>query len=341
VVLDKLKPYFYSLSHWKELLFHSKTNQITTDGMCCIEIDAQSFSIAYARYEKEKINLVSCANYPYTTPEDLQNSLLTIVKYYHLETVYCSWVLQPDQYQILLLDALPVPANEFQAAVRWKIKDLIRFPINDVVIDSFPLPIKKVSTDQDMIMVVVAKTSYLKSMSEKLQAAGLHLNKIDILEMSLRNVAALFNQEDKIIALIYMQEKNAQLIITTKKQLHFARRIELGLSFIEPAEGTSDNESEVAKKIDRLALEIQRSFDYYQSQWRQSIPTHIIFSAVKSISIDIASLLSQRLSISTEMLNISRYFSDTRAVNTQEQGKYLTIIGELFQHEGSDHVATN
>lgn len=341
MVLDKLKPYFHSLSHWKELFFHSKSNKITTDGLCCIEIDTQSFSIAYTRYEKEKINLVSCANYPYTSFEDLQNSLLTIVKYYHLETVNCSWVLQPDQYQVLLIDALPVPANEFQAAVRWKIKDLIRFPINDVVIDSFPLPIKKVSTDQDMIMVVVAKLSYVKSMSDTLQGAGLQLNKIDILEMSLKNIACLFNQEDKIIALIYMQEKNSQLIITTKKQLHFARRIELGLSFIEPAEGTPINDSEVAKKIDRLALEIQRSFDYYQSQWRQSMPTQIIFCAAKPISIDVASLLSQRLSIPTEMLNISRFFSDARAINIQEQGKYLTILGELFQREGSDHVATN
>jgi MSHA biogenesis protein MshI len=341
VVLDKLKSYFQSLSHWKDFFFQPKSNIIPANGMCCIDMDSKSFSIVYARHENKKINLMSCAMYPYTTNEDLQESLTTIVKYYKLETVNCSWILQPDQYQLLLLDALPVPAQEFQAAIRWKIKDLVRFPIEDVVIDSFPLPIKKASTGQDMIMVVVAKLSDLKAMSELLQRSGLHLNKISILELSLLNIAALFDQEDKTTAFIYMQEKNSQLILTSKKELHFARRIELGAEYIEPLQGTPLEESEIAKKIDRLALEIQRSFDYYQSQWRQPVPARIIFSAVRAISIDIASLLSQRLSIPAEVLNMFNYINNTKVISIEEQGKYLPIIGGLFQHEGNSHVATN
>jgi MSHA biogenesis protein MshI len=341
VVLDKLKTYFRSLSQWKDFFFHTKSSMIATDRMCCLDIDSKSFSIAYARYENGKINLMSCSTYPYTTSEDLQDSLTTIVKYHKLETVSCSWILHPDQYQLLLVDALPVPASEFQAAIRWKIKDLLRFPIDDVVIDRFSLPIKKASTGQDMIMVVAAKLSDLKPMSELLQRSGLNLHKISVLELSLLTIASLFDKEDKVTAFIYMQENNSQLIITSKNELHFARRIEWGVGFIELLQTTTLEKSEITKKIDQLALEVQRSFDYYQSQWRQPMPSRILFSAVRSISVDVASLLSQNLSIPAEVLNITNYFNNTKVISIEEQGKYLPILGGLFQHEGNGHVATN
>ena len=340
-MFNKLKSYFFSLSRWKDIFFHTNSYRIDTDRTYCINIDSQSFSIIAAHYDKEKININLCATYPFTTREDLFISLASIVKYHQLDVVNCSWILQPDQYQLLLIETLPVTANEFQSAIRWKIKDLLRFPIDDVIIDSFPLPIKKVSTGQEMIMVVAAKSSDLKSMTEQLKEIGLHINKISIPELSLRNIAALFEQPDQITALIYMQEKNSQIILTSNKELHFARRIELGVKFIEPVQKEVMDEIEIAKKMDKLASEIQRSFDYYQSQWRKSMPTRIIFASVKILSIDIASLLSQYLAIPTEVLNITPYLNNTNMISIEEQGKYLTMIGELFQNKGNSYAAAN
>lgn len=340
MVLDKLKSYFHSLSARKDLFLQEKST-ISKNGICCIEIDSHSFSLAYARLESGKLNLVACANYPYSTKDDLHESLTTIVKYYKLDGVSCSLILEPDQYQILLMDALPVPASEFQAAIRWKIKDLIRYPIDDIVVDSFPLPIKKASTGQEVIMVVVSKLSDLRSVSDDLKRGELNLNKISILELSLRNIANLFNQVDKTTALLYLQEKNSQLILTAKKELHFARRIEWGVTLLDAIQESDNKDSEIALRIDRLALEVQRSFDYYQSQWREPIPTRIIFSAVKSLPMNFASLLSERLSIPVEILNLTAHFNNTKVLSVEDQGKYLPILGEIFQHEGNTNVATN
>ncbi|MBV8802168.1 MAG: hypothetical protein JO131_04260, partial [Gammaproteobacteria bacterium] len=273
------------------------------------------------------LNLILCEMYPYSKIEDLQTSLSTLANYHHLDTANCTWILQTEQYQSLLMEALTVPANEFQAAIRWKIKDLIRFPLEDILVDSYPLPIKKPPNSQEMTMIVVAKQSELKSNSEQLQKIGLNINKISIPEISLRNISALYDQEDKSTALIYMQEKNSQLIITNKHLLHFNRRIDLGVNFFAFA-NESAIENEVSQKVDRLALEIQRSFDYYQSQWRQPLPARIIFSSVKELSIDMAQLLSQRLTIPVEILNIEDYFINK--ISKENQGKYLLILGGLF-----------
>jgi MSHA biogenesis protein MshI len=327
-VLERIKLFFR----------HDVAKKTRTNGMCCIDFSSDTFSIAYGKNDNDKINLILCETYPYTKIDDLLTSLKTIINYHHLDTVDCTWILQPEQYQTLLIDALPVPPNEFQAAVRWKIKDLIRIPVEDIVVDHFSFPIKKPPNAQEMMMVVVAKQSELKANSEQFQKIGLNINSISIPEMSLRNISALFDHEDKSTALMYMQAKNSQLIITNKHLLHFNRRIELGMDFFMTSNLSDD---EITQKVDRLALEIQRSFDYYQSQWRQPLPTRIIFSSIKNLTFDIAPLLSQRLSIPVEMLKMDAYFTNKKMISQEEQGKYLVILGGLFNFEGNENATKN
>jgi MSHA biogenesis protein MshI len=334
-----MKSYFKWMTHWQTLFARNNAKTLVTNEISCIDFSSDSFSVGYGKKDNGKINLILCETYSYSSNDDLQTSLATIVKYHKLDTVNCTWILQPDQYQLLLIDALPVPANEFQAAVRWKIKDLIRFPFEDIIVDSFNLPITKPSNGQAMTMLVIAKQSELKLMSEQFQEAGLNINKISIPEISLKNISALFDQEDQSTSLIYMQNKNSQLVITNKHLLHFNRRIELGLDFLTPSQDSSVPDAEVAEKMDRFALEIQRSFDYYQSQWRQPLPAKIIFSSAKKLLIDIAPLLSQRLSIPVEILNIDTHFTNKKVISQEDQGKHLLILGSLFDYEGEDNAA--
>ena len=49
-------------------------------------------------------------------------------------------VLDPDSYRLLLVEAPDVPADELRAAVRWRVKDLIDFHVDDAVIDVFEMP---------------------------------------------------------------------------------------------------------------------------------------------------------------------------------------------------------
>jgi MSHA biogenesis protein MshI len=329
--------YFQKL-HFPSFFKRGEANISSSKEICCIDFSSNSFSLCYAKNENNKLNLLLCETYAYSKIDDLQESLSTLVNSHQLNTANCTWILQSDQYQSLLIEALPVPANEFQAAIRWKIKDLIRFPLEDILVDSYPLPIKKPPNSQEMTMIVVAKQSELKTGSDQLKKTGLNINKISIPEISLRNIAALYDQEDKSTALIYMQEKTSQLIITSKHLLHFTRRIEIGVDFFL-TENQNVTDTEVSQKVDKLALEIQRSFDYYQSQWRQPLPARIIFSSVRSLPMDIAFLLSQRLTIPVEILNIENFFTNTKNISTENQGKYLLILGGLFNEQGYDNAA--
>jgi MSHA biogenesis protein MshI len=304
-------------------------------GHCCMTIHPKEFSLAYMHHAIDKLVLEFYASYPYDTQADLKAQLSSIVKQYQLKKVDCSWLLAPEDYQLLQLDVLPVTANEFQAAIRWKIKDLLRFSIDDVVIDHFAVPSSKVNA-KDKMMVVAAQSSYLQKISEIIKASGLNLSFIDVPELAFRNIMALSEQENQSHALVYVQNSIIQLLITYQKQLYFCRNLEFGWGGL--SESTSD---ELTKHIAQLASEIQRSFDYYENQWRQPHPTQITFAATKLISKNTMDQLSQFLSLPVQWLHLDGKLITKQEMSFEQQGQYLPMIGELFRKEYERHATAN
>ena len=94
-------------------------------------------------------------------------------------------------YRLLLVEAPDVPADELRAAVRWRIKDLIDFHIDDAVIDVFEMPPHARGGPQRMMYAVTAKAEVVKREIERIESAGLKLGVVDIPELSLRNIATL------------------------------------------------------------------------------------------------------------------------------------------------------
>jgi len=142
------------------------------------------------------------------------------------------------------------------------------------------------------MIVIVAQKSYLVPMTKIINQSGLNLTTIDIHELSLRNILALFEQENTSIALVYLQEKNSKIIVMRQKTFYFARRMDWGINLVSK---NASNEDVLNRNVDKLSLEIQRSFDYYQSQWRSPAPTKIILVAESQLSFDITKYLSERM----------------------------------------------
>jgi len=284
----------------------------------------KEFSIVYSSHAGNKVKIELAESYPYNDLYDLYIMLSQLVKSHNLKNIYCLWILQPEDYQLLITDALPVLPSEFQSAIRFKVKDLLRFPINDVVIDSFQLPIIKVGSPIK-IMLVVAQSSKLLNISDQIIRAGLNLKVIDIPELALRNIASLYEKEGQSIALIYAQEKNIQLLITFQKEIYVSRNLMFSLGLTE-----INDQAILGQRIEHLTTEIQRSFGYYQSQWRQPIPARILFTSSRKVKEEVILLLSQQLRLTVEMINLNKVGIETNLTNAQ-QGKYLPIIGGLLR----------
>ena len=100
--------------------------------------------------------------------------------------VKCCFVLAEEDYQLLTVEAPNVPKEELNEALKWKVKDLISYPIDDVFIDTFTSP-QSNSSAQDIANVVVVHKDIINNVTSFSESAGFSLSAIDIPEMSYRN----------------------------------------------------------------------------------------------------------------------------------------------------------
>lgn len=307
-------------------------SRIFSPGICSIGILSDEVCLAYAQYSEGKIELQFIETYLYKNINEFSRTLSAAIKRHQLEGVPCRWVLPPERYQALLIDALPVKESEFQSAIRWKIKSLLQYPEDDVVIDSFPLPLQKTHDPREMIIAVTAQVSFLQPYIDKIRESGLQLNIIDIQQLALRNITSLFEDDEKTTALIYLRDKASELIITCQKDLYFHRHLELDLSTATQTANLND-ENAPNPELDRTALELQRSFDYYQSQWRKPAPARVLLATATKTGTAIATYLSNRLAFPIQLLDIHANIKSKQALNMEDQGRYLSVIGALLRNE--------
>jgi MSHA biogenesis protein MshI len=251
--------------------------------------------------------------------------LTTYVSKNHLQGITCTWVMQPQEYQLILTDTLPVEETELAGALRWKAKELIDFPIEQAVVDYFQiaggnnLPAQK-------LYIVIAKLAFLQTTSQLIKNSGLNLTCISIPEFSLRNIMALFPQESLALACIEFRQKDCLLIITYETQIYLTRVIKL---ILEP--------TPEAVWLDNLVLEIQRSFDYYQNQLHQAAPAKL-FVTVNNTSL--LTHLRAQLACPIEWLDLSKVLTIAEPLKESSENICIAAIGAALGNGGA-HAAEN
>lgn len=185
-----------------------------------------------------------------------------------LNNADCNAVLGPDTYQILLVEPPDVPAEELRGAIRWRLKDLVNIPVDQAAVDVFALPADGVRSNKKMVYVVVCEKKKIQAVVDLVGEAGLALQSIDIGELALRNVVLNLlppDQAERGVALTRIRDGMASVFIYRLGNLYLGRSFSLDYNG-----GLLDSLPEEA-----LALELQRSLDYYERQMGQAPPAAI------------------------------------------------------------------
>lgn len=322
-MLNRLNEYFNDLKNQLQSMLPQSGQIRGGSDVCCISITSSAILLIHGRVHQQQLELVRCIDQVYENKSRIKSALFDLVKTHGLRGFECYWVLQPEDYQIVLTDRLPVQPHEFQAAIRWKIKNLLTIPIDDTVIDSFAVPPDQFTTIQEKIMVVAARLSYLQSIRKELDASGLRLTKIDIPELALKNISTHYEHDNESVIFIYAHERNIQVIITHQKQFYFSRYLGYGLL-------VGDSEDINKKMIERLVNELNRSFDYYQSHWHNKPPSRAIFAATVKLPPQWIQELKQQMSIEVSLVNITDFLKSDVSLSLEQQAMYLPLIGCLM-----------
>ena len=168
-------------------------------------------------------------------------------------------VIAGADYQVMQVETPPVPATEMRQAAAWRVRDLVDFPLDQAVIDTFPPP-TTAQRGQDNVNVVVAKRAAVTERIDQLKAAGLSLEAIDIPELVQRNISLRLPEARGGHGLLALDEREGLITVFREGEQFLARALDTGRRDLQDApEDAGEN----------LLLEVQRSFDYFDSALSQ------------------------------------------------------------------------
>jgi len=268
----------------------------------------------------EKPRLVHCA---YEAGEAAP-SLGVAVKQLPVRKLPAVSVLPAASYNLLLVEAPDVPGDELRAAVRWRIKDLIDFHVDDAVIDVFPMPAQGRGGPNQMMYAIAAKAEFVRGQVETLEGTGLKLEVIDILELALRNVAAALEHEGRGVGLLHLADKFGVLLLVRQGVMFLTRRIETGVEALRNASGLR------TELVAGLALEARRSLDYFESHYEQNPISTLYTTGLQPEDLD---QLGQELGISVSHLDYELIVDMEFEVDEDLQRRCLGAVGAALRHE--------
>src|SRR5688572_4288793 len=181
-----------------------------------------------------------------------------LAKDMHFDRYQCATLLNPGDYQMLVVEAPTVPPAELKSAIRWRIKDLLDFHVDDATVDVLDIPPETGSQPgrNHSMYAVAARNEIIRGCVKSFETARIPLAVIDIPEVAQRNISALHETEGRGAALLYFNNDFGLLTITSRGELYLSRRIEIGMRQILVAGPEARDEL-----FGRVVLELQRSFD--------------------------------------------------------------------------------
>jgi len=210
--------------------------------------------------------------------------LARLVLDYDLKKRRCTTLLGDGEYRLIQTEAPDVKPDEMKAALRWRIKDLIDFHVNDATIDVFDVPVQTPGRTA-LVYVVVGRNDAIRKRVDFMYEAGAALDIIDIPELAQRNLALLLPQDQEGVALLTLNEGAGLITITRNGELYLSRTIAAVQAPL--AEGAG---------FEHLLLELQRSLDYFESSFRQSPIMNVVVAPQSPQAIALTTFLKANLS---------------------------------------------
>jgi len=231
-------------------------------------------------------------------------------------------LLKPGEYQFVSVETPNVPAAEVKAAMRWKLKELIDFPVEEATYDILAIPPQSgAAASHQYAYVVASNNALIRSYMTRFDEARIGLTTIDVPETAQRNISALFEQEGRGLGLLFMDESGGLLTLTAGGELLLSRRIEVTPSQIEQA-----LPEEREDLFERVLLNLQRTIDGFERQFSQVVVGRLMCGPAAD-DCGLSSFLAAYLGIKVEALDLASVMKVPEGMDLAAQARFFHLIG--------------
>jgi MSHA biogenesis protein MshI len=252
-------------------------------------------------------------------------------------------VMPMGEFSLQMLEAPQVEASEMQAAVRWKIKDMLDYDLDQAVVDVFEIPGLKEQGRTPQVYAVFTHQDRVRSQVEYAESAGLQLEYVDIPELVQRNIASLLAEDEKGVALLRFNARSGLITLTQQGNLYLARSLDIGFESLCGLNATADSVGDtgltmepglgggVQHELDSVVLEIQRSLDYYESHFGKPPISNLVIARIEEEIVGLDEHIKTSLGLNVRMLDLNDVLQPYEPISREQQARCFYAIGAALR----------
>lgn len=273
-----------------------------------------------------------CSLASYASTAGQADALARLRRTHHLAQFRCVTLLAPGEYQLLQAEAPAVPAAELKTALRWRIKDQLDYPVEAAAVDALLIPGDGAGGRVPQAFAVAAPKAAVGARVRPFQDNKIPLEAVDIPELAQRNVAALLEDENRGLALLAFDAGGGLLTITYRGELYAFRRMDISVPQLANAD-----EMRREQLADRIALELQRSFDNFDRQYSFVSLKRLVVAEVQGAPW-LMPQLGQHSYLPVDAMDLSEVMDLTAVPELDQpgrQGECLQVLGAALRPEAA------
>lgn len=251
---------------------------------------------------------------------------------HRLRSYACTTLIGDGKYNLTPLDAPAVPLDERREALRWALKEMMSYPVNSACLEVLDVPsIRLASGRAPGVLAVSAAEPAVRSCVAPFEAAKVRLAVVDIPELAQRNVAALFEDENRELVLLRVNEHGTMLTLTFNGELVAVRRGETS-----SVQLTGGSDEQRARVRERLLLDLQRSLDSFDRQYSHIPIAKVVLACYPQVN-NLLAELAENTDVPVVEMDLSSVI-DFPALpdmnDMQQQARNLLAIGAALRSGG-------
>jgi MSHA biogenesis protein MshI len=298
-------------------------NRGTAPGWLAVELGEATVSLAHVVPEGGQPAVKFAEERPWEAAEP--KSLERVAREFGLKRYRCTTLLKPQEYNILLVEAPAVKPEELKSAVRWRIKDMLDYHVDDATIDVLDVPVPAGTAQRTHYMyTVAARNETIRATLDRFTAGGIALAVIDIPDTAQRNVAVRLETEQRGVVALTFDAHGGLITVSFNGELYLSRRLDL--TAVQLTEAAGD---ERARLLDRVLVETQRSLDHCERTYPFFALSRVVigpFAGDAALRAHLAANLYLPVE-GLELGQVVRLPAEARGWNSAQQARWLKLIG--------------